>query len=90
QGFGIADIAEKRGLVENTIQGHLSHYIETGDLDIDQLLSPEKRSRMEELLAHASYSSLKTLKTDLGDDFSYGDIKLMMSHLKYMDSAGKN
>ncbi|MEA2110172.1 MAG: AAA family ATPase, partial [Pseudomonadota bacterium] len=41
QGFGIADIAEKRGLVENTIQGHLSHYIETGDLDIDQLLSPE-------------------------------------------------
>jgi len=90
RGFSIADIAEKRGLVENTIRGHLSFYIENGDLDIDQLLSPEKQFRMEEVLSQQSYSSLKTLKTELGDDFSYGDIKLMISYLKYLDSAGKN
>jgi hypothetical protein len=76
--------------VENTIQGHLAVYLETGDLDIDQLLSPEKQFRMKEVLSQQSYSSLKTLRTDLGDDFSYGDIKLMISYLKYLNSAGKN
>lgn len=90
QGFSIADIAEQRGLVENTIQNHLAHYIETGDLDIDRLLSTQKQSRMEKVISQSSYSSLKTLKLDLGEDFSYSDIKLMMSHLKYLDSAGKN
>ncbi len=88
QGLSIADIAEKRGLVENTIQNHLSHYIETGDLEIDRLISTEKQSRMEKVILQSSHSSLKALKLDLGGDFSYSDIKLMMAHLKYLDSAG--
>ncbi len=87
KGLSIGGIAAERGLVENTVQGHLSHFVEQGDLAVDQVLSPQKQSRMKEALSRQSYPSLKQLKTELGDDFSYGDIKLMTAHMNYLKSA---
>ncbi|MCP4118798.1 MAG: AAA family ATPase [Desulfobacteraceae bacterium] len=80
----IADIARKRGLVESTIQSHLCFFIESGDLDINRLLSPEKQTAIEAALGKTK-NSLKSVKTELGNEFSYGDIKLMMAHRKWDD-----
>ena len=83
KGFTIACIAEERGLVESTIQGHLCFFIENGQLDINRLISPEKQDAILSALAKVSNNSLKEVKKSLGDSCSYGDIKLMLAHQKH-------
>jgi hypothetical protein len=86
KGFGIARIAKERGLVESTIQGHLCFFIENGELDINSLLSPEKQGVIEEVLARAPDNSLKAVKNELGENYTYGDIKLMVAHRNHSAS----
>jgi hypothetical protein len=86
KGFTIARIAEERGLVESTIEGHLCIFIEDGRLDINRLLSPEKQGAIEAAIAKVSTNSLKAVKTELGDKYSYGDIRWMVAHLKHLAS----
>jgi len=91
RGLSIAEIAEKRDLVQSTIQGHLGFFIENGELDIDKLVSPEKQKKIKKILSQVHDNSLKTVKDQLGDrdDYSYGDIKLVISHLKSLVSGTK-
>ncbi|MBN1930052.1 MAG: helix-turn-helix domain-containing protein [Desulfobacterales bacterium] len=86
KGLTIPRIAEERGLVESTIQGHLCFFVENGELDIGKLLSPERQSAIENKLAAASDNSLKAVKNELGDEYSYGEIKLMLAHQRYLAS----
>ena len=86
KGFTIARIAEERGLVESTIQGHLCFFVEKGKIDINKLLSPEKQASIEAALAQVSNHSFKAVKDVLGDNFSYGEIKLMAACQKHLTS----
>ena len=85
-GLSIEKIAEKRELALPTIQGHLGFFIENGELDIDKLVSPEKQKEIKKISSRAHGNSLKTVRDQLGDkkNYSYGDIKLVISHLKYL------
>ena len=85
-GMTIDRIAKQRGLVESTIQGHLCFFVENGELDINSLLSPEKQGVIETALAHAPDNSLKAVKNKLGDNYAYGDIKLMVAHRRHLAS----
>ncbi|MDO9265409.1 MAG: helix-turn-helix domain-containing protein, partial [Desulfosalsimonadaceae bacterium] len=85
KGFTIARVAEERGLVESTIQGHLCFFIENGQLDINRLISREKQDAILSALAQAPDNSLSAIKNMLGDACSYGDIKLMLAHQKHME-----
>ncbi len=85
-GLTIARIAEERGLVQSTIEGHLSFFVEKGTLDINKLLSPEKQQAIEKKLALGQNNSLGEVKKDLGDDYSYGEIKMILAHQKYLAS----
>ena len=82
RGLTVPGIAKERGLAESTIQGHLCSFIETGDLNIDRLLSSEKQATIEAALNHAPDNFLSAAKDELGDDYSYGDIKWMVAHRK--------
>ncbi|NOQ45715.1 MAG: helicase, partial [Desulfobulbaceae bacterium] len=86
KGGTIAQIAKERGLVKDTIEGHLSFYVEKGTLDIDKLLSPEKQQAITKKLAASQNNSLGEIKKDLGDDYSYGEIKMMLAHQKHLAS----
>lgn len=83
-------IAKERGLVENTVKTHLAGFVETGEIDIDRLIEPEKQAQFKKVQSNQDYSSLKMLKQKLGDNFSYGDIQLMLAHLKRMESVQKS
>jgi hypothetical protein len=48
-------------------------------------LADEKRRTIEEKIVGMHSKSLKELKAILGDDCSYGEIKLALAHLKYME-----
>ncbi len=85
-GLDIAQIAEKRGLVQSTIEGHLCFFVEKGTLDINKLLSAEKQQAIETQLAAIENFSLSQVKKELGDDYSYGEIKLLLAHRKYVST----
>lgn len=84
KGLTIALIAKKRGLVQSTIEGHLSFFVEKGELDINKLLSPEKQQAIEKELAVDHDNSLSEVKTALGDDYSYGEIRMMLAYQKHL------
>ncbi|MDL1980968.1 MAG: helix-turn-helix domain-containing protein [Deltaproteobacteria bacterium] len=83
-GLTIAGIAKERGLVQSTIEGHLSFFVEKGELDINKLLSPEKQQAIEKELAVDHNNSLSEVKTALGDDYSYGEIRMMLARRKHL------
>ena len=85
KGLTIAAIAKERGLVVSTIEGHLSFFVEKGKLDITKLISQEKQTNIEKELA-LSHNSLSEIKNALGDDYSYGEIRMIQAHQKYLTS----
>jgi len=85
-GLTIAAIAKERGLVQSTIEGHLGFFVEKGKLDINKLLSPEKQQAIEKELAVDHNNSLSEVKNALVDDYSYGEIKMMLAYQKHLAS----
>ncbi len=83
KGLTIVQIAKERGLVQSTIEGHLSFFVETGKLDIDKLLSPEKQQAIAIELAKEQLS-LSTVLKALGGDYSYGEIKMILALQKHL------
>ena len=85
-GLTIARIAQERGLVQSTIERHLTFFVEKGKLDINKLLSPEKQQAIEKELAADHNNSLSEVKNALGADYSYGEIKMMLACQKHLAS----
>ena len=83
-GLTIARIAQERGLVQSTIEVHLAFFVEKGELDINNLLSPEKQQAIEKELAADHNNSLSEVKNALGADYSYGEIKMILACRKYL------
>jgi hypothetical protein len=86
KGVAIPGIAKERGLVESTIQGHLCFFVENGQLDIRRLVSSERQRTIEKKLAHVTDHSFKTIKNELGDDYAYGEIKMVLAHQTFLAS----
>lgn len=85
QGFSIPEIVEARGLTQQTIEGHLAYFVKKGELTIDGLVAAEKREAIEQQLVEMPGSSIKGVKAVLGDDYSYGEINLVLARLHYME-----
>ena len=85
-GKTIAEIAGIRKLHIGTIEGHLSFFVETGQLAVEKLVSPDKVARISDYFSHASETRLGPAKEALGDDVSYGEIKCVLKHLEYKQS----
>ncbi len=83
KGMTIEEIANERGFVSSTIEGHLAFFVKTGELNINRLLSPEKQKVIKEALEKEQNNSLSAVKHILGDNFSYGEIKLMTAFQEY-------
>lgn len=77
--MSIADIAEQRVLSVSTIETHLSYYISSGKLDIDNLVPPDKQELIHAALTKYGKSSLRLLKENLPEEIGYGDIKFTIA-----------
>jgi ribonuclease D len=85
-GAAVSDIAKERGLSDSTVWGHLGFFVEKGKLSIDRLLSFEQQSAIETALSKTPGNSLKMVRDALGDAYSYGEIKLMLSYRKFLSA----
>ncbi|WP_423148888.1 helix-turn-helix domain-containing protein [Rubrolithibacter danxiaensis] len=86
-GRTIQEIASERNLTPATIEGHLAHFISTGDVEIYDIVSKEKVKKITEFMAENRPISLSEMKTALGDTISYSEIKAVMKHLE-LTTAG--
>ena len=76
-GKTVQEIAELRNFTVGTIQGHLAHYVVSGDLSINELISEDRVRYIEAALRASPDADLSSLKQQLGDDVSYGEIRLV-------------
>ncbi len=84
EGMSIQRIAQERSLTEDTILGHLARYVETGDIDIHSLVSDDVIKKISEYMSRRAEGnvSLKEIYMYFNESISYGDIRLVLSHLK--------
>jgi hypothetical protein len=82
KGLTVDQIAGQRGLMLSTIEGHMAHWVAAGKVEIDGLVSSDKRQAIERELRRTQGASFGAVKRALGEDFSYGEIKLVQAHLK--------
>lgn len=81
-GKNVKEIADERGLVPTTILGHLCQYIETGKVNANDLLEPEKLNQICDVIKTKGSKLSSEIKATLSDEFSYADIKIAMAHYR--------
>lgn len=81
QGKSIAEIAHERGLSPNTIENHLGVFIQNGELDVHAFVKEEKISAITDAVEKYGNERLAPLKEVLGEDYSYGEIRAVVSWL---------
>jgi ATP-dependent DNA helicase RecQ len=81
-GKTISEIAEIRQLSSSTIEGHLCSFIATGELDVSEFVTRDKIPAIQDAIESYGAERLAPLKEVLGDDYSYAEIKAVVSWLK--------
>ena len=86
-GKNIAEIAELRELSTSTIESHLCAFIQTGEIDVQELVAPEKMPAIQDAIESYGAERLSPLKEVLGDDYSYAEIKAVVSWMKRQEDG---
>jgi ATP-dependent DNA helicase RecQ len=84
-GKTFTEIAGLRNLSLSTIEGHLAHFIENGEIDIDELLDETKQNKIREIIAASTTNSLQELKA-LMPFAGYAEIKWMIADQKFKNN----
>ena len=85
QGKNVKEIAAERLLAISTIEGHLTWYIADGKVAITELMPIEKATTIIKALeGFEKGSSVVPIKEQLGDDYSYAEIRMVMTHLDFV------
>ena len=79
-GKTIPEIAKERGLVTETIFGHLAKFAEQGLLDLTRIFDKEKIKTFEKEFKKNSYETLNDWKKALPNDFEFNEIRLLLNH----------
>lgn len=84
EGMKAKEIAQTRGLSLETINRHLSAYVYTGDIKLQELVEPKKIERITTYLRQQPSfpQSVKEIKAALEDDISYNEIRLVLGVYK--------
>lgn len=85
----INEIARERGFTVQTIEGHLAHYVSIGEINVSELISPEKLSVITPALKDFNGGSITPIKEKLGNDISFGEIRLAIAWLRYKNNPGE-
>ena len=77
----VAEIVAERKLTESTIYGHLTKYVEEGVISIEEVLSSQRLQHLQETLPTISEEeTLNELRARVGEEYSFGEIKLFRAY----------
>ncbi|MEO7213135.1 DNA helicase RecQ [Mucilaginibacter sp.] len=79
QGQSVTEIARERGLSPTTIEGHLSNFVQTGELDVLTFVKEEKIPAIKDAVEKYGNERLAPLKEILGDNYTYGEIRAVIA-----------
>jgi ATP-dependent DNA helicase RecQ len=87
EGKPVAEIATERGLSPTTIEGHLSRFVQTGELDVQEFVNEAKIPAIRNAVESYGSEMLSPLKEILGDAYTYGEIKAVIAWMNYKQNA---
>ena len=77
-GKTVAEIAAERGFTVSTIETHLSYFVQSGEMNISEIVTEDKLPTIKDAIEKYGADRLAPLKELLGHDFSYGEIKAVI------------
>ena len=84
QGFSVEEVAQRRGFVIDTIMGHIDRLVQAGEnIDLRPYLpSPERTKIIQNALLESESNSLAPVKEALGEDYSYGELRIVRAFMR--------
>ena len=79
KGHSVQEIAELRKLAPSTIEGHLTRFVASGDIEIASLVNPDKYRLIESAISKSEGYALVPLKQMLGEDISFAEIRWVLA-----------
>ncbi|HBV16260.1 helix-turn-helix domain-containing protein [Chryseobacterium carnipullorum] len=83
QGKTIGEIAMERGLVKETVIGHLAKFAEQGLLDISRVITSDKIKAFEDQFYKNPFETLTEWKNALPNDFEFNEIRILINHYTF-------
>lgn len=80
EGKTIDEIAVLRNLAISTVEGHLAYFVRNGELSIDQLVEGEKITAILKVIDEVGSESIGRIKSRLGEEFEFGEIRAVLNH----------
>ncbi|MDO8366703.1 MAG: helix-turn-helix domain-containing protein [Saprospiraceae bacterium] len=87
-GKTIDEIAQARGFVRTTIEGHLASFVGMGELDIFSLMDREPVEEIEQFFQEKNTLISSEAKAHFEEKYSYGEIKLVLEYMKAAERGG--
>jgi uncharacterized protein YpbB len=81
-GKTVAEIASERNLAIGTIEAHLAYFIARRELDISEFLTKEQVDEIADFFSARNTESLAEAKAHFGERFMYGQLRMVLEHLK--------
>jgi len=81
EGKSIAEIATERGFAAGTIEAHLIHYIETGEIDVKDFVTQDFIETIEDYLIQNPTTGLTEAKAALSDQITFNEIRAVMKSI---------
>jgi len=81
EGKTVSEIATERCYSTETIENHLSHYINTGEIKIEELVPAEKVAQITKLFEGNEDLRMGPVKEALGDSVTWGEIRMVKSYI---------
>ena len=83
-GKSIPEIAAERKFTVATIEGHLASFISSGEVKVAELVPRYKLDAILKVVEEIGGNAAFPMKEKLGDDYSYGEIRAVISHKQWM------
>lgn len=83
QGNTVNQIAEKRGLNQSTIEGHLARYVASGDIDVHEFVDGDTLQKVEAYcMEHPEEKALKPIFEHFDAKIPYGVLRMAIAAIR--------
>lgn len=82
-GKTIQQIAEARSFAVSTIEGHLAIFVKNGQLDVLQVVAPEKYNLIHEYFSKNTNVAFSEAKAALGESVSYSELRMVQAAMQF-------
>jgi len=89
-GKRIDEIVLERGLARSTIENHLSHFVGTGEISLDKLISTERADTAIKYFKQAENMKLTPAKEFFGNEYTFGELRMILQHILYENSSSND